>query len=209
MGKLEEGSHSSPERQPVLVWRPRDGSIKKGTYRQRNVPGGVGIGVDVTEQEGLTRALHESEQQLRQVVDLAPQIVGVLGPNRERLYANRLALQYYGVNLDEWRRRSSAVEVHPDDYDPIKAVGDRSPSHSDAFESEMRLRKGTERIAGFSFGTTRFVMIRDSSCGGTSHIPISRIARQPRSDCARKTSRFERKSTKPRCSKKLSALRRR
>ena len=152
MGKLEEGSHSSPERQPVLVWRPRDGSIKKGTYRQRNVPGGVGIGVDVTEQEGLTRALHESEQQLRQVVDLAPQIVGVLGPNRERLYANRLALQYYGVNLDEWRRRSSAVEVHPDDYDPIKAVGDRSPSHPDAFESEMRLRKGD--------GTYRWFLVR-------------------------------------------------
>src|SRR6266699_6739009 len=52
----------------------------------------VGTGIDVTEQEHLTVALRKSEVELRQILDLAPQIIGVLGPRRERLYANRVAL---------------------------------------------------------------------------------------------------------------------
>src|SRR5258706_2476417 len=53
--------------------------------------GFIGVGIDVTEQEDLTKALRKSEAELRQMLDLAPQIVGKLGPNRERLYANRAA----------------------------------------------------------------------------------------------------------------------
>jgi len=29
--------------------------------------------------------------------------VTVYGPERERLYANRVALTYYGMTLDDWR----------------------------------------------------------------------------------------------------------
>ena len=112
----------------------------------------AGIGIDVTEQEGLTKALRESEEELRQMLDLAPQIVGVLGPELERLYANRVALVYYGVSLDEWRHRSFECEVHPDDHDRVKALVDRSLSHPDGFESEMRLRQGN--------GTYRWFLVR-------------------------------------------------
>ena len=52
------------------------------------------------EHEVLTSALRKSEGELRQVLDLVPQIIGVLGPERERLYANRGALTYYGISLD-------------------------------------------------------------------------------------------------------------
>src|SRR6266581_4551644 len=51
--------------------------------------GFVGTGIDVTEQEQLTAALRKSEVELRQILDLAPQLIAVLGPKRERLYANR------------------------------------------------------------------------------------------------------------------------
>src|SRR6266576_1358449 len=54
--------------------------------------GFVGTGIDVTEQEQLTAALRKSEVELRQILDLAPQLIAVLGPTRERLYANRTAL---------------------------------------------------------------------------------------------------------------------
>jgi len=109
------------------------------------------IGINL-EQEGLTKTLRNSEEELRQVLDLAPQVVGVLGPRRERLYANRVALTYYGVSLDEWRQRSLRVEVHPDDLDRVNASVDRSLSHADAFELEMRLRKGD--------GTWRWFLVR-------------------------------------------------
>jgi PAS domain S-box-containing protein len=112
----------------------------------------VGTGIDVTEQEELSKALRKSEEELRQVLDLAPQIIGVLGPRRERLYANQMALTYYGISLDEWRQRSFGPEVHPDDFDMVKAHVDRSLSYPTAFELEMQLRNG--------HGTYRWFLVR-------------------------------------------------
>ena len=114
--------------------------------------GFLGTGIDVTEQEELTNALRKSEEELRQVLDLAPQLIGVLGPTRERLYANRMALTYYGISLDEWRQRSFGPEVHPDDFDMVKAHVDHSLISPTAFELEMRLRNG--------HGTYRWFLVR-------------------------------------------------
>jgi formate hydrogenlyase transcriptional activator len=114
--------------------------------------GFVGTGIDVTEQEHLTAALRKSELELRQILDLAPQIIGVLGPRRERLYANRVALAYYGVTLEEWLQRSFGPEVHPDDFDRVKTLVDRSVANPAAYESEMRLRRGD--------GTYRWFLVR-------------------------------------------------
>src|SRR5712691_5931398 len=114
----------------------------------------VGTGIDVTEHEVLTSALRKSEGELRQIVDLAPQLVGVLGPQTERLYANRVTLAYYGVTLDEWRQRDRRSEVHPDDVDRIKAHIDRSLTAGAADELEMRLRAGD--------GTYRWFLVRSN-----------------------------------------------
>ena len=43
--------------------------------------------------------------EVRQILDLTPQLVAVYGPSRERLYANRVMLDYLGFGLEEWRRR--------------------------------------------------------------------------------------------------------
>ena len=114
----------------------------------------VGTGIDVTEHEVLTSALRKSEAELRQILDLAPQLVGVLGPQAERLYANRVTLSYYGVTLDEWRERDRRSEVHPDDVDRIKAHVDRSLTTGAADELEMRLRAGD--------GTYRWFLVRSN-----------------------------------------------
>jgi formate hydrogenlyase transcriptional activator len=105
----------------------------------------IGINLDIEDRK-------RAEIELRQSLDLAPQIIGVLGPRRERLYANRVALAYYGVTLDEWRQRSFGPEVHPDDFDRVKAAVDRSVANPAAYEMEMRLRKGD--------GTYRWFLVR-------------------------------------------------
>jgi len=127
------------------IVRP-DGSIRYvrcvgASATNRGIQGFVGTGIDVTEQESLTRALCKSEEELRQILDFSPQIIGVLGPRRERLYFNRVALAYYGVSLDEWRQRTFESEVHPDDFDRVTAFVDRALSDPVAYECEMRLRK--------------------------------------------------------------------
>src|SRR6266849_73967 len=105
--------------------------------------GFVGTGIDVTEQEQLTAALRKSEVELRQILDLAPQLIAVLGPKRERLYANRPALTYLGNTLDEWRQRvmgAPGSEAHPDDAERIKAVGEQAIISGSPYELEVRLR---------------------------------------------------------------------
>ena len=144
-----------------VTFRVRDGEGNYRWFLSRAEPlrggdgtllGWLGVNLDIQEQESLTKALRKSEEELRQMLDLAPQIVGVLGPRRERLYANRVALAYYGVTLEEWRRRSFGPEVHPDDFDRVKALVDRSMEHPAAYEAEMRLRK--------SDGTYRWFLVR-------------------------------------------------
>ena len=105
--------------------------------------GFVGIGIDVTEHEELTNALRKSEAELRQMLDFAPQLVGVYGPNRERLHINRIGLDYLGLSLEEWRKtRESSAFVHPDDRGQEQEYFDRAVSSGSACELELRLRNG-------------------------------------------------------------------
>jgi PAS domain S-box-containing protein len=122
------------------IVRP-DGEVRN--VRCVGVPAGdgfVGTGIDVTEQERLTRALRTSQEELRKILDLTPQLVGVFGPNRERLYANKMALDYVGLTLDEWCRLPTGSETHPDDYERLRSQRERGWLGSSAYEVELRLR---------------------------------------------------------------------
>ena len=58
--------------------------------------------------------IREQEAELRQILDLAPQQVRVYGPGGERLYANRIALDYYSVSFEYLRSLSKwALESIP------------------------------------------------------------------------------------------------
>jgi formate hydrogenlyase transcriptional activator len=100
----------------------------------------LGTVIDVTERKKAEEERRRSEMELRQMLDLTPQLVAVLGPNRERLYVNRVSLDYLGISIDEWRQRSFAAEVHPDDSERLKTYADRAFSGA-AYELEMRWRK--------------------------------------------------------------------
>ncbi|MGD0402440.1 MAG: sigma-54-dependent Fis family transcriptional regulator [Candidatus Acidiferrales bacterium] len=108
-----------------------------------------GSSLDIEERKRAEEKIREQEEGLRQILDLAPQFVAVFGPDSERLYANRILLDYLGVSLEEWRRKfKSAVPsyhiqfVHPDDWDRVIGDSARAVSIGSAFELEMRLRKG-------------------------------------------------------------------
>ena len=104
--------------------------------------GFVGIEIDLTEHEELIRALRKSEAELRQMLDFAPQLVSVYGPNRERLHINRIALDYLGLSLEEWRQTPErSAFVHPDDRARERDYFDLAVSTGSAYELELRLRK--------------------------------------------------------------------
>jgi PAS domain S-box-containing protein len=120
--------------------------------------GFVGTGIDVTEQEQLTAALRKSEVELRQILDLAPQLVAVLGPARERLYANRMALEYLGTTLEAWRQRTTGFEAHPDDAERLTTVGERALTSGSTYDLEVRLRRGDGSYRWF---LARYNPVRD------------------------------------------------
>jgi len=131
-----------------------------GQYRwhlQRGIPlqdeaGNIvkwyGVVTDIEDRKRAEDKIREQESELRQIVDLAPQLVAVFGPGHERLYANRILLDYLGLTLEEWRQRfNSSVPtyssefLHPDDWERVTGDSDRALSRGSAFQLEMRLRK--------------------------------------------------------------------
>jgi len=135
----------------------------------------VGTGMDVTEQAQLIEALRKSEEELRQMLDFAPQLIAVYGPNRERLYANRVALDYAGLRLNEWRQTEArGAFIHPDDREQELAYFARAQSNGSAGQLELRLRGGDGSYRWF---LARYNSVRDNSgqtCVGTFHVRYRR-----------------------------------
>ena len=121
--------------------------------------GFVGTGIDVTAQQQLTEELRKSEMELRQMLDLVPQSVLVFGAARERLYANRGALDYLGVSLEQWRQTLDMGEfIHPDDRARVRAFYYGALSSGTAYELEFRVRKGD---GSYRWLLTRYNPLRD------------------------------------------------
>jgi PAS domain S-box-containing protein len=106
----------------------------------------VGTVIDVTERKAAEEKIREQERELRQMLDLAPQQVAVFGPGGERLYTNRMGLDYIGVSLEEWRQTPGTVFtpggfIHPDDLERAsRASSDSTRSSGSGYELEFRVR---------------------------------------------------------------------
>ena len=101
----------------------------------------IGAVTDITERRTAEEKIRVQETELRQVLDFAPQLVAVTGSSRERIYANRGALEYLGISLDEWKQRSIGAEIHPDDWEPVRAAVERAWKIGSAYELELRVRR--------------------------------------------------------------------
>jgi PAS domain S-box-containing protein len=115
---------------------------------------------DVDERKKAEQKLQEQEMELRQMLDLSPQLVAVFGPRRERLYVNRTALEYIGITLEEWRQRTSGFAIHPEDADRLETYAGRALSTGSADEVEIRVRKHDGSYRWFQ---VRFNPVRDDN----------------------------------------------
>src|SRR6266566_2536914 len=123
----------------------------------------VGTVIDVTERKRAEEELRRSEMELQQMLDLAPQQVAVFGPGGERLYTNRIGLDYVGLSLEEWRQTPgnffSSRFFHPDDRErAARTYSDSARSGGSAYELELRIRK---RDGTYRWFLVRFNPLRD------------------------------------------------
>jgi formate hydrogenlyase transcriptional activator len=74
---------------------------------------------DVEDRKQADDKIRRSETELRQILDFAPQYVVVLTPDRARLYANQMMLDYLGLTLEEWRSTDRHEYFYPDDLERV------------------------------------------------------------------------------------------
>jgi PAS domain S-box-containing protein len=105
-----------------------------------------GSSIDVEDRKWAECKIREQEAELRQILDLAPQQVAVIEPGGERLYLNRIGLDYLGLSLEEWRQTpgnffTPGGFIHPDDRErAVRASSDSTHSSGSAYELELRAR---------------------------------------------------------------------
>src|SRR6202166_2871294 len=73
------------------------------------------------------------------MTDAIPQTIIVLNPDGKAIYANRVALEYTGLSLDEVLADDFRARVfHPDDVQRVREEEHKALSNSLPFENEQR-----------------------------------------------------------------------
>jgi PAS domain S-box-containing protein len=117
----------------------------------------VGSSTDITDRKHAEEKIRQSEMELRQILDFAPQYVAVLSPERGRLFSessiniNQAALDYHGLTLEEWQSTDPRKLFHPDDWDRILEEDQCNVSKGIPYESEARLLRSDGQYRWFLF----------------------------------------------------------
>ncbi|MGE3168387.1 MAG: sigma 54-interacting transcriptional regulator [Pyrinomonadaceae bacterium] len=101
-----------------------------------------GVCIDIDAQKHAEAQVRRDEQELRQLIDLVPQQIFVLSPDGTPVYANRVALEYTGLTLEESLSMSISNRIfHPDDAERVIEEQRRKVALGSSFEMEARLRR--------------------------------------------------------------------
>jgi len=127
--------------------RRADGEYRWFLHREeplRNEAGEIvkwyGSSIEIEERKIAEEKIREQETELRQILDLTPQHIGVLAPDGSRLYANYTTLEYFGITLEQWRDRKVHID-HPEDPEQFLAERNKRFLEGEPCEYEARLRR--------------------------------------------------------------------
>jgi formate hydrogenlyase transcriptional activator len=113
---------------------------------------------DITERLRAEDAIRQSEAELRQILDDAPQHVAVLGTDGSRLYLNQAALDYYGWTLEDSLTRDRSDFFHPDDWERVNREIQNGFSIGSEIDFEARAPRHDGVYRWFSY---RYKSLRD------------------------------------------------
>ena len=109
------------------------------------------------------------EEELRRIIDLIPQTIVVLNPDGKAIYANRVALEYTGLSLDEVRDDNFRDRVfHPEDVQRLREERQKGLSGSVQFENEQRARGKDGKYRWFLIRYNPLIDERDQPCGSVA-----------------------------------------
>ena len=80
----------------------------------------VGAVTDVTAAKQAEEKIRQDGHELRRIVDAIPNIVVVLNPDGQRIYVNRVALEYTGLSIEEMLTDNFRARIfHPEDMERL------------------------------------------------------------------------------------------
>jgi formate hydrogenlyase transcriptional activator len=104
-----------------------------------NIVNWYGTDTDIEDLKRAEAKLRQDEEELRRMTDAIPQTIIVLNPDGKAIYANRVALEYAGLSLDDVRADDFRVRVfHPDDVQRLREERHNALSGAVPFENEQR-----------------------------------------------------------------------
>ncbi len=133
------------------LMRHRDGTAFPTEHTVTEILGEKGdrVGVvsavrDITKRLAAERALKESEDRFRTLVETADDAIILMDTNFNRTYENEASWTGLGYTLEEWRKLGSWRErIHPDDIDLIKEkTGELFKTGSSASKYRIRHKDG-------------------------------------------------------------------
>ena len=114
-------------------------------------------GTDIQQLKQAEEKLRQSEQEARKLVDLSPLHLTLLGPDGNRIYINRAALNYYGLTVEAWQGCDLRSLSHPQDADIRVIEVPRRFLEGVPFEVEMRLRRRDGQYRWFHYAFSPMV----------------------------------------------------
>src|ERR1700731_68369 len=104
-----------------------------------NIVNWYGTDTDIDDLKRAEAKLRQDEEELRRMTDAIPQTIIVVDPDGKAIYANRVALEYTGLSLDDVRADDFRVRVfHPHDVQRLREESHESLSGTAPFENEQR-----------------------------------------------------------------------
>jgi PAS domain S-box-containing protein len=111
----------------------------------------VGAVTDITAHKHAETRIREQEAELRQILDLVPQHVYVQNSDGGRLYANRAALDYYGLTLEEFRKSDRGEVFYQSDWEHLTSKIQSEFSRGETHQGEARILRHDGKYRWFFF----------------------------------------------------------
>jgi len=143
--------------------RRADGEYRWFLHREeplRNEAGEIvkwyGSSIEIQERKIAEQRIREQETELRQILDLTPQHIGVIAPDGSRLYVNHTALEYFGITLEQWREPGRVPNslAHPEDREHFLYERKKRFLEGKPHEFEARLLRHDGEFRWFLFRQT-------------------------------------------------------
>jgi PAS domain S-box-containing protein len=101
----------------------------------------IGTTLDIEELKRAEQAVRESEYKLRQIVETIPSLVWSADANFEATHLNQRHFDYYGMQLEDFKRGGWKAFQHPDDLPETAKAISHAVQTGTSFQAVHRLRR--------------------------------------------------------------------